>query len=154
MRILIALVVVAGACSKKTDDAAERQQLAFRKTAVQIHLKNLTKMAESHHAELAAFPTGKAGPTPAASCCEAPEKKCPASKDWGTDPVWTKLHYEVAEPGYFQYSYDGAADGKSAVISATGDLDCDGTPITYRVLLTAGTSGVSVTREQPASDAF
>jgi len=154
MRIALVAVLLAGACSKKSDDAAAKQQLAFRKTAVQIHLKNLTKLAESYYAETAAFPAGKAGPTPAESCCKAPDQKCPASKDWGADPLWTKLRYEVAEPGYFQYTYEGAADGKSAVLAATGDLDCDGTPITFRVLLAAGASGVTVTAEQPPQDAF
>lgn len=154
MRIALSVVLVLGACGKKTPGGAEKQQLAFRKTAVQIHLKNLTKSLEAHYGELAAFPVGKAGPTPAGSCCSATDQKCPAASEWRSDPVWTKLHYEVSEPGYFQYAYEGAADGKSAVLTATGDLDCDGTPITYRVLLTAGPSSANVATENPPPDSY
>lgn len=141
------------ACGKKTDDAA-KQQLAFRKTAVQIHLKKLTQYADMHYAELAAFPVGKAGPTPAEPCCKGADQKCPAAAEWTTDPVWSRLHYAVADAGYFQYAYEGAADGNSATLTAVGDLDCDGTPITYRVKLTGGLSGVKVSAEAPAQDAF
>ena len=154
MQFALACVLLLGACGKKSSGGAEKQQLAFRKTAVQIHLKNLTNSLEASYAEAAAFPIGKAGPTPAGSCCSGADQKCPASQDWGTDPVWQKVHYAVTEPGYFQYAYEGAADGKSAVLSATGDLDCDGTPVTYRVLLTAGPSSANVAIEKPAPDAY
>jgi hypothetical protein len=152
MRFAMALLLVLGACSKQ--GGAEKQQLAFRKTAVQIHLKNLTNRLEQYYAEMAAFPAGKAGPTPSESCCKAPDRKCPASEEWSADPVWQKVHYEVAEPGYFQYAYEGSADGKAATLTATADLDCDGTPITYRVVVTAGPNGANVATEQPAPDAF
>lgn len=154
MRLAIALVLVLGACGKKGASDAEKQQLAFRKTAVQIHLVNMQKNLEAYYAEFTKFRVGNAGPTPSAACCTTADHKCPASSEWGTDPVWSQVHYAVTEPGYFQYSYEGAADGRSATLTATGDLDCDGTPIVFRVLLTAGPSGANVSSEKPALDAF
>ena len=71
--------------------------------------------------------------------------------DW-SDPVWQALDFQIDHPTLFQYSY--ASDGTSFNATAVGDLDCDGTFITYTLSGTAenGNVQVKLTEPPPNSD--
>jgi hypothetical protein len=79
--------------------------------------------------------------TPAEPCCKGPDHKCaPVPADqWAASDVWSKLDFEIGEATRFQYSYE--SDGKTVTATAVGDLDCDGTSVTYKLEMTAGTDG-------------
>jgi type IV pilus assembly protein PilA len=85
--------------------------------------------------------------TPAATCCtqnQGSAKKCLAtSADWNGVAAWDKLDFEMNKNFYFQYSYAGVANGASYTATATGDLDCDGTSVSY--VLTGGIDNGSPT---------
>ncbi len=51
------------------------------------------------------------------------------SKTWQRDPIWRALEVEAEQQGQFRYAY--RSDGKTFSARAIGDLDCDGTEITY-----------------------
>jgi hypothetical protein len=123
-----------------------------KKTEAQLQLNKLAKSAKVYFAMEAAFPAGKAGPTPAEPCCKGPDHKCAAvpADQWAASEVWSKLDFQIDEPTLFQYSYE--SDGKTATATAVGDLDCDGTPVTYKLEMTAGADGAAKTTlvEPPA----
>jgi hypothetical protein len=90
----------------------------------------LNRLGESAKVELVTtsqYPTGTATRMPEHGCCGQPDNTC-AVAPWASDPVWTALNFgEFA--GHFQYTY--TSDGKTFHAEAIGDLDCDGTMITY-----------------------
>lgn len=111
-----------------------------KKTEAQLQLTKLGKDLKVLYMTNGAFPIGKSGPTPAASCCTEPGHKCAVTDAWTKDPVWSGLEFQIDEPTRFTYSYE-STDGKSAIARAIGDLDCDGTAITYTLTMTADASG-------------
>ncbi len=102
---------------------------AGKQSEAKLVLHRIAKNLKLHHVQSSAFPTGKAGPTPPTRCCDGPDKQCAAVLDWTADPVWSKIEFQLDEPSRFQYSYE--SDGATATVLAVGDLDCDGTAITY-----------------------
>jgi hypothetical protein len=113
-----------------------------KKTEAQLNLNKLGKNAKVFYVTEGSFPAGKAGPTPAGPCCDGPNHKCAAvpADQWAATEVWSKLDFQLDEPTLFTYSYEG--DGKTVTATAVGDLDCDGTTITYKLEMTAGADGV------------
>ncbi len=111
-----------------------RRQRGFRSLHVFFLLAQADPGAlKSHYHEQAMFPSGTAEPTPTVACCEGPNHKCPVSSgDWLSNPVWSAIDFELTEPSLFQYAYE-SKDGQTAVARAIGDLDCDGTTVTYEV---------------------
>jgi hypothetical protein len=127
-------------------------QAAGKKSEAELMLNRLGKNAKVAFVTDSTFPQGKVGPTPAKACCEQPDHKCAFSlDDWTKDPVWTALDFQIDGPGYFQYTYE--SDGANAAkATAIGDLDCDGTTVTYTLELSAkdGNSEMKLTRPTTA----
>lgn len=94
-----------------------------------IQLNIIGKDAKIYRSVNGAFPTGSSSMLPEQPCCTYPHHKCPETTT--TDPVWQAIDFQIREPGYFQYHYEGTADSFTA--TATGDLDCDGVSITYKL---------------------
>jgi hypothetical protein len=77
------------------------------------------------------FPVGTAGPIPAAPCCESADGLCHSEEsDWAG--IWKKIGFHAAGPNPFQFSYE-SKDGNTMQVSAIGDLDCDGTSVTFQL---------------------
>lgn len=111
-----------------------------KKVEAQLMLNRLGKTLKAIHAENESFPIGKGGPTPATPCCKGEGGKCPVSEaEWNTQP-WQALDFISSEPGRFQYTYE-STDGKTAKATAIGDLDCDGTTITYTLEMSIDATG-------------
>jgi hypothetical protein len=101
-----------------------------KKTEVSLRLNRLGKNLKVYYEENATFPVGDAPLLPAKACCGQPQNKCPADpKAFQDDKVWSVLDFVVDEPSLYQYSYH--SDGKTAVVQAIGDLDCDGSAATF-----------------------
>ena len=89
------------------------------------------------------YPTTTSAATPAAACCASADHLCaPVAADWTTG-AWVDLNFHMTDKKFrFQYDYTGAADGKSYVAHAVGDLDCDNangsTTITTTASITSG----------------
>lgn len=95
-------------------------------------------------------PAAAAGPTPAASCCDQ-GGACSADPAVWSAPGWRALAFSIDGEHRYAYSYAPAADGRSAIVRATGDLDCDGTPGLYELEIRAAPSGAERrwTRKEP-----
>ncbi len=123
-----------------------------KKTEAEVLLNRLGKSAKVAYITDAKFPVGTVPLTPAASCCTGPRAHCVSTPaDWAT-PLWTQLGFSIDEPNLFQYSY--TSDGTTFTAEAVGDLDCDGTMITYRLEGSApnGNPQVRLTEPPPNSD--
>jgi hypothetical protein len=120
-------------------------------TEATLQLNRIGKLAKTAFVTNGAYPAGKVGPTPAKPCCEQ-NGKCAPTPEWASSPVWKALDFQIEEPTMFRYSYD-SSDGKTAVATAVGDLDCDGTEITYRLDLTSDAGpNAKLTEPPPNSD--
>ncbi len=104
-----------------------------------IYLHRLSNNLKSSFNQNSAFPVGKVGPSPAQPCCKNAGGTCAVSADWGKDPVWVSVDFDPFDPHRFQYTYQ--SDGKTVVATAIGDLDCDGTTITYKLEMGVGNAG-------------
>ena len=72
--------------------------------------------------------------SPAVSCCEqnlSGKHQCAVDPATWQEPVWRELDFAMDDPHYFQYQYTGTAT--SYKVTAVGDLDCDGTTITFEI---------------------
>lgn len=136
------------------DDAAVRvclglpERVGARKTEAALQLNKLAKNSKTYFITNSSYVIGKTGPKPATPCCTQPDNTCAVETDWTKDPVWFELDFQIDEPNKFQYSYD--SDGKTGVITAVGDLDCDGTMVTYRMDLSSQNGNVGATLHEPA----
>ncbi len=123
-------ILGAAACGdeKAKDDYLKKA----KKSEAELHLTSISKSAKSYYVERAEFPAGNAPLTPATSCCQHVDKKCPPdARQWQDVMLWNELDFSVDDPHYFRYSYQG--DGKTFVARAVGDLDCDGIEVTWEM---------------------
>jgi len=102
-----------------------------KKTEAALALNQLAKNAKAAYITSAEFPKGTAKQLPDPPCCAQPDHHCAVSTAWASDPVWKALDFQIDEPNLFQYSYQ--SDGQHFTATAIGDLDCDGTSITYKL---------------------
>lgn len=98
-----------------------------------LQLRRLEKAAHTAFLIDGTYPAGTAPLTPTTPCCEGPGGKCPATAtDW-EHPVWRALAFSVDEPSYYRFTY-ASEDGREAMMTAVGDLDCDGEVTTYKIV--------------------
>lgn len=123
-----------------------------RKLEAPTQLARIAKASKAYFAEAGGFPVGKVV-TPEKSCCTFPGAKCLAEPSaWTKSTVWSVLGFSIDQPTLFQYAYH--SDGKSFTAEAIGDLDCDGTMITYQLAgkIEGGTVTTQLTEPAPNTD--
>jgi hypothetical protein len=119
-----------------------------KKSEAALQLNKLAKNLKVAYITNQAFPKGNTGPTPDKSCCEGPNHKCFDTKAW-QNPIWQQLDFQIDEPHLFRYAYE--SNGKTFVLRALGDLDCDGNEIAWVMTGAADPQGnVSTTIVEPA----
>ena len=119
-----------------------------RVTEAVAALDRLGKSAKVEYLTNAQFPSGTAKRLPEHGCCGLPDDTCPEAP-WASDPVWTALNFSEFA-GHFQYAY--TSDGKTFHAEAVGDLDCDGTMITYVLDGTSAEGRPVVTLTRPTNE--
>ncbi len=167
---MVAVVMVLAACGKPADPPTPATRVASAAPGVpgaqvagaindyklksmaieaQVQLNRLGKMAKIVFIEAGKYPAGTTALTPAAKCCDGPNHRCVVSPaDWEA-PAWRALDFQIEDPGYFRYSYTGTDTTFTA--TAVGDLDCDGTEITYTLVGTVATGSPTVVLTQPVT---
>jgi prepilin-type N-terminal cleavage/methylation domain-containing protein len=120
-----------------------------------LQLNAVGKGAKSYYQANTKFPQGSAAVLPGAdgTACSAPGKKFAVTQAWSTDPIWLDLDFHVDDPGYFSYHFDSTTSNVATAL-AVGDLDCDGTFITYTLELTtpSGTPAANLIVPPPSAD--
>jgi type II secretory pathway pseudopilin PulG len=114
-----------------------------KRTEASLQLNKIGKNAKRVYMETSRYVSGMAGTEPGRpgspvgqGCCGGSgtsgnsPNHCPADAAGFTgDTVWSALDFEIDEDTLFVYDYHGSATDYAAM--ATGDLDCDGTEITF-----------------------
>lgn len=100
--------------------------------------------SEGQPVEARRFPAS-VGPTPAMTCCQAlggPDKdgnnKCDARVGGWDEPGWVEAKFGIMGDHYFVYEMinNGKVDKEASIsLRASGDPGCDGTPVTYEVIV-------------------
>jgi hypothetical protein len=95
-------------------------------------------------------PPAAAGPTPTLSCCDQGGACSAEPSVWAT-PGWQALAFSIDDEHYYQYTYLPDPGGRSAIVRAVGDLDCNGETSLYEVEVRIETDGVkrTWTRKNP-----
>ncbi len=132
-----------------------------KKTEASLQLNKIGKNSKRTYMETSKYVTGIAPTTPGkpggGGCCGGGGASGNNPNHCAPDPVgfsnavWKELEFSIEEDSLFFYDYHGTATDYTAM--ATGDLDCDGTEITYVLTGTAvnGQPAYSLS-EPPSSD--
>jgi type IV pilus assembly protein PilA len=121
-----------------------------KKSEASLQLNKIGKNLKVYYSVNGELPRGATPLTPAAACCGQPTGTCGVgATDW-QDPMWQAIDFQIDEPSRFQYRYQ--SDGKTAVVEAIGDLDCDSNTITYRLDVSAANGSVTATITEPQPD--
>lgn len=86
-------------------------------------------------------PPAPAGPTPLPDCCEQ-GGVCDADPTRWKTPGWQALQFTIDDDHRYTYQYVPDPSGRSAVIRAIGDLDCDDATSLHEVRIEIDASGV------------
>jgi len=134
-----------------------------KKTEASLQLNKIGKNAKTMYIEKQTYATVSL-PVPQplpmrgiTGCCGAGvppnANKCPqVPGSFVADTTgWAQLEFQIDEPSLFVYSYDGSP-GTSFVALAQGDLDCDGTEITYTMNGTAISGNPAVELIEPPAN--
>ena len=130
-------------CAIATCPAAKRSCTAKNRSREAENLLNvLAERVATVVATTGKVPPTPAGPTPATSCCDQGGACKADASAWSAG--WRELQFSVDGEHRYTYQYVPDASGQSAILRATGDLDCDEDPSLYELKLTV--KGTSVVR--------
>ena len=130
------VLVLLALCAMATCPAAHRAWLRRERAREAPQLLDvLADRVEAVWRERGRFPQEPAGPTPALGACCDQGGACAVDDAQWQVAGWAALGFTIDDPNRYSYQYIPAADGRSAVIRATGDLDCDGERGTYEIRL-------------------
>ena len=76
-----------------------------------------------------AAPSSIPATPPPGSCCKLPEGLCPKDMGAWEDPGWKGLGFQPRDA--HRYSYQVDVEGSKVSVTASADLDCDGTLSTF-----------------------
>ncbi len=126
-----------------------------KKTEASLQLNKIGKNSKRIYSETSAYSVlpGAALPTHGGvGCCGGANNHCAVdTAGFAGDTGWKALDFQIDEPSLFYYAYTGTATTFTAL--ATGDLDCDGTPIIYTLAGTAIGGNPAVTLTEPPVNA-
>jgi len=145
------MLLLIGLCAIATCPAAKRSCTA--KTHAQEAEELLEYLADRVGAGIAAtgrVPAVAAGPTPLPACCEQ-GGTCDADPALWAVPGWQALGFSIDDEYRYTYSYVPDPGGRSAIVRAVGDVDCDGETSLYEVEIRIDGGGVkrTWTRKNP-----
>jgi prepilin-type N-terminal cleavage/methylation domain-containing protein len=123
-----------------------------KKTEAALQLNKIGKNDKVYYVTNASFVTDAGGAKPSGTtACTGPNKHFAVDTTWAADTGWATLDFQIDEPNLFLYWYTGGSTTFTAF--AQGDLDCDGTYITYTLTGTAPNGNPAVSLFEPAPSA-
>jgi hypothetical protein len=146
------VLLLAGLCAIATCPGAKRACTAKQ------HAREADELTEylADRIEAAIHATGHvppaaAAPTPLPACCEREDGVCAPDPSVWTTPAWQALAFSIDGDHRYTYTYVPADDGRSAVVRAVGDTDCDGESSLYELEVRVDGDGVhrTATRKNP-----
>jgi prepilin-type N-terminal cleavage/methylation domain-containing protein len=123
-----------------------------KKTEASLQLNKIGKNDKVYYISNASFVTTNGAAKPAGvSACAGVNKHFAVDNTWAADTGWLTLDFEIDEPNLFKYTYSGGASTFTAF--AQGDLDCDGTFVTYTLTGTSTSGNPAVSLSEPSTEA-
>ena len=129
------VLVLCGLCAIATCPTARRSCTAKQRSREAERLLNVIgdRVAEAV-AATGRVPIVPAPPTPVPACCEQGGTCADDPKTWDA-PGWRELRFTIDGPYRYTYEYAPDPSGTFAIVRATGDVDCNGTPGMYELRL-------------------
>jgi hypothetical protein len=149
LRYVLGLIAL---CAIATCPAAKRSCTAHRRAAEADDL--LDAIADRVAAIVATtghVPPVAAGPTPQPSCCDQGGTCSADAKTWDS-PGWRALEFSIDGSYRYTYQYTPDPSGSGALVTAIGDLDCDGHRGRYELRLTV--DGTKLERSWTRTDPY
>ena len=143
--LLIALTAIATCPSGKRSCQAKNRA----REAEDLLAYLVAQIAETA-AATGKLPPTPAGPTPLPDCCEQGGVCAADPARWKT-PGWQALRFTIDDDHRYTYAYLPDPSGRTAIVRAVGDVDCDDRLSTYEVKLELGPEGLrrTWTRKNP-----
>ncbi len=139
-------------CAIATCPAAKRACTAHNRAREADDLLDVIgDRVADHVATTGRVPATAAPPTPRPSCCEQ-GGSCGEDPTTWSAPGWRELGFSIDGPYRYTYEYVPDPGGASAIVRATGDLDCNGVSSLYELKLTV--RGTSVDRTWTRRDPY
>jgi hypothetical protein len=146
MRRFRYVMLLIALCSIATCPAAKRSCTAKQRAReVDQLLDYLADRVSESIAATGHVPAVPAGPTPLPTCCEQGGTCEPDPSLWAI-PGWQALGFSIDNQHRYTYSYVPDPGGRSAIVRASGDLECDGDATVHEVEIRIEGTGVSRTR--------
>ena len=121
-----------------------------KKTEAGLQLNKIMKNDKVYFVANASYVPTSGATLPATTACGSVGGKNPAAPAAWLVAGWKDLDFQIDEPNLFNYTYTGGVT--SATARAVGDLDCDGTSITFVLALTAPNGNPAATLTEPLPD--
>ncbi|MBV8757307.1 MAG: prepilin-type N-terminal cleavage/methylation domain-containing protein [Deltaproteobacteria bacterium] len=117
-----------------------------------LQLNKMAIDAKTYYFANTKYPQGTAAVLPGAdgAACASANKRFAVSSAWAADSVWLDLGFQVDEPNMFSYHFTSNSLTQAQGL-AVGDMDCDGTKITYILNLNAAQEPAATYIQPPPS---
>lgn len=145
------MLLLTGLCAVATCPAAKRSCTAkSRAREANELLEYLADRVAGSITATGRVPSAPAGPTPLPACCEQ-DGECSADPALWATPAWQALAFSIDDDFRYTYSYLPDPGGRSAIVRAVGDVDCDGKASLYEVEIRIDGDGIkrTWTRKDP-----
>ena len=131
-----------------------------KKTEASLQLNKIGKNSKRYYSETSTYVQGAATQLPGkpgtGGCCggggASPNHCAAVPASFAADAKWKALDFQIDEDSLFYYDYNGTS-ASTFTAKATGDLDCDGTEITYSLSGTAVNGQPAYSLSEPPSSA-
>lgn len=117
------------------------EALLARPELARRDIRGLLDQSRAYYERFFAFPPS-VSLTPATVPC-GEDGAAVNSADWA-QPTWEALHFTPRDPHHYSYQYDrqGTGEGGGFLVTAIGDLDCDGELATFQRGARAQSDGI------------
>jgi hypothetical protein len=140
--VLLLVALAAGATCPAAWRDFSRKQRAEEAPTVLRYLAGLVRA--EYTAREGRLPQQPAGPTPPIGRCCEQGGRCAVDAEAFSDPAWRALRFSLDDPFRYSYQYELVDGGRSAILRAFGDLDCDSIHSTFEVRLDPGGDGTLI----------
>jgi prepilin-type N-terminal cleavage/methylation domain-containing protein len=149
---LMIVVVIVGILAAVAIPMFTSHMTHAKASEAMLQLNKLAVDAKTYYFANTKYPQGTATVLPGAdgTACANADRKFATTPAWTTDPIWLNLGFEIGEPNLFSYHWTSSSSTVAQAL-AVGDLDCDGTKITYQLNLNAAQEPSATYVEPPAS---
>jgi type IV pilus assembly protein PilA len=124
-----------------------------KKTEAALQLNNMAKKVDTYHVEKALLPASAALFPSTTACASSTGKIAKAAQSaWAAAGTgWADMQFHIDQDTLFQYNWTRTSATVGTGV-AVGDLDCDGTIMTYSLGIAVSEGNIQATLNDPTVD--